>query len=275
MGDLPPVTRTPAPPTFPLTTMVLNVTNQCNLSCTYCYEYGEDKIVDTENGKQSKFMNEETARESVEFLLRESGINRLSHLTFFGGETLMNFPVVKSTIAYARQRAGHDGIEPRICHRGLRLRFDARPVSRARGGVSGIRAGEPASRIFQREGHAGRDPQRNEQGLPVRRGARADGRFDGRRRGAVPSLRRVGQSQARDGAGRDRPAGADRISRKAPHRREDRLFAMLGEAVVLGRLLPRGAHALWRHGARQPALLRMDSRLDGDVSENLRGAGGA
>jgi uncharacterized protein len=47
---------------FPLTTMVLNVTNQCNLSCTYCYEYGEDKIVDTENGKQPKFMSEETAR---------------------------------------------------------------------------------------------------------------------------------------------------------------------------------------------------------------------
>ena len=39
---------------FPLTTMVLNVTNQCNLSCTYCYEYGEDKIVDTENGKQAE-----------------------------------------------------------------------------------------------------------------------------------------------------------------------------------------------------------------------------
>ena len=36
--------------------MVLNVTNQCNLSCTYCYEYGEDKIVDTENGKKPKFM---------------------------------------------------------------------------------------------------------------------------------------------------------------------------------------------------------------------------
>ena len=44
--------------------------------CTYCYEYGEDKIVDTENGKQPKFMSEETARESVEFLLRESGDNR-------------------------------------------------------------------------------------------------------------------------------------------------------------------------------------------------------
>ena len=42
---------------FPLTTMVMNVTNQCNLACTYCYEYGEDKIVDTTNGKQPKFMS--------------------------------------------------------------------------------------------------------------------------------------------------------------------------------------------------------------------------
>ncbi len=58
---------------FPLNTMVLNVTNQCNLACTYCYEYGEDKIVDTEHGKQSKFMSEATARDSVEFLLKESG----------------------------------------------------------------------------------------------------------------------------------------------------------------------------------------------------------
>ena len=30
----------------PLSTLVVNVTNQCNLSCEYCYEYGEDKLVD-------------------------------------------------------------------------------------------------------------------------------------------------------------------------------------------------------------------------------------
>ena len=40
----------------PLQTLVINVTNQCNLACTYCYEYGEDKIVDTTNGQQPKFM---------------------------------------------------------------------------------------------------------------------------------------------------------------------------------------------------------------------------
>ncbi len=94
---------------FPLTTMVLNVTNQCNLSCTYCYEYGEDKIVDTKAGKKPKFMSEETARQSVDFMLQESGANKVAHLTFFGGETLLNFPVLKKTIAYARERAAELG----------------------------------------------------------------------------------------------------------------------------------------------------------------------
>jgi uncharacterized protein len=92
---------------FPLSTMVLNVTNQCNLACTYCYEYGEDKIVDTAHGKQSKFMTEATAREAVEFLLKEAGT--IAHLTFFGGETLLNFPVLQSTVAYARRRAAETG----------------------------------------------------------------------------------------------------------------------------------------------------------------------
>jgi uncharacterized protein len=93
----------------PLQTLVVNVTNQCNLACTYCYEYGEDKIVDTENGQQPKFMSEETAREAVEFALRESRDNPHAHITFFGGETLMNFPVLKATIGYARRRAAEAG----------------------------------------------------------------------------------------------------------------------------------------------------------------------
>lgn len=94
---------------FPVTTTVINVTNQCNLSCTYCYEYGEDKLVDTTAGKKPKFMTEETARESVEFALKESGSNPVAHITFFGGETLLNFPVLKKTVAYARMRAAEVG----------------------------------------------------------------------------------------------------------------------------------------------------------------------
>ncbi len=101
-NDLPPAD-------FPLNTMVLNVTNKCNLACTYCYEYGEDKIVDTAYGKQPKFMSDETAEESVEFLLQESKDQPVAHLTFFGGETLLNFPVLQKTVAYARRRAAEEG----------------------------------------------------------------------------------------------------------------------------------------------------------------------
>ena len=103
----------PAPPTppvipltpFPLTTAVLNVTNQCNLSCAYCYEYSEDKIVDTAAGAQPKFMSEETARKGVDLLLDESGDNRVVHVSFFGGETLMNYPVLSRVVPWARARA--------------------------------------------------------------------------------------------------------------------------------------------------------------------------
>ena len=59
------------PKGFPLTTMVLNVTSKCNLACTYCYEYGEDAIV--EQSTTPRFMDEETARESVDFMFAQAG----------------------------------------------------------------------------------------------------------------------------------------------------------------------------------------------------------
>ena len=94
---------------FPVTTAVLNVTNQCNLSCGYCYEYSEDKIVDTTNGAQPKFMSEQTARESIDLLFRESGDNRVVHVSFFGGETLMNYPVLAKAVPYALAQAERHG----------------------------------------------------------------------------------------------------------------------------------------------------------------------
>jgi uncharacterized protein len=97
----------PLPENFPLQSIVLNITNQCNLSCSYCYEFGEDKIA-TPEGKK-KFMDWETARQSVDYLFAESGNRPSVHITFFGGETLMNFPLMKQVVSYARQEAAHLG----------------------------------------------------------------------------------------------------------------------------------------------------------------------
>ena len=103
--DRPPEPPAASPPRkrIPLTTLVLNVTSKCNLSCTYCYEYGEDRIV--EASRKPRFMNEETARQSVDFMFAEAGDSPMVHLTFFGGETLLNFKVLRSALGYARERA--------------------------------------------------------------------------------------------------------------------------------------------------------------------------
>jgi uncharacterized protein len=95
------------PADFPLQSLVMNLTNQCNLSCTYCYEFGEDKVA-TPEGKP-KFMDLTTARASVDFLLTQSNGRQAVHITFFGGETLMNFPLLKEVVSYASQRAKDEG----------------------------------------------------------------------------------------------------------------------------------------------------------------------
>ncbi|GBQ63829.1 quinohemoprotein amine dehydrogenase maturation protein [Komagataeibacter swingsii] len=95
------------PADFPLQALVLNITNQCNLACTYCYEFGSDKIA-TPHGKQ-KFMTLETAKMSVDFLLAQSPGRKAVHITFFGGETLMNFRLLRDVVFHASEQAAAHG----------------------------------------------------------------------------------------------------------------------------------------------------------------------
>ncbi len=103
--ETPPLQNPPAD--FPLQTMVMNLTNQCNLSCQYCYEFGEDKVA-TPEGKP-KFMDYDTARASVDYLFTSSAGRRGIHITFFGGETLMNFPLLKQVVDYASAKGAAEG----------------------------------------------------------------------------------------------------------------------------------------------------------------------
>ena len=43
-GDAPAPPMASLPADYPLQALVMNLTNQCNLACTYCYEFGADKI---------------------------------------------------------------------------------------------------------------------------------------------------------------------------------------------------------------------------------------
>jgi uncharacterized protein len=106
-GDRAPVALDTAPPDFPLQSLVMNLTNQCNLACEYCYEFGEDKVA-TPEGKP-KFMDSETGKTAVDFLFSQAAGRTALHITFFGGETLMNFPLLKEVVEYATQRANENG----------------------------------------------------------------------------------------------------------------------------------------------------------------------
>jgi uncharacterized protein len=94
-------------PDFPLQRIVLNTTNQCNLACGYCYEYSDDRISTTAN--KPKYMGEDVAQAAIDTLMKESASRPLLHVTFFGGETLLNFPLMKWAVEYARTEAAKLG----------------------------------------------------------------------------------------------------------------------------------------------------------------------
>jgi len=82
-----------------ITHLVCHVAHSCNLTCTYCY--AESGLYGGEKG----FTSEETARKYVDFLMEHSGKAPKVSMTFFGGEPLLNFPVVVSTVRYGREQA--------------------------------------------------------------------------------------------------------------------------------------------------------------------------
>lgn len=86
----------------PLSNISLNVAQVCNLSCVYCYG------VDGEYGLKGK-MNEETAKKSIDFLIKESKNQKSISITFFGGEPLLNFPLIKKCVDYSREQAFQNG----------------------------------------------------------------------------------------------------------------------------------------------------------------------
>src|SRR5581483_10327731 len=92
---LPESTQLMPPVPFPQKTLVLNVANECNLGCSYCFAAQGDY------NSPRRLMNEDTARASVDFLLANSGKHESVTLVFFGGEPLMNLGLIKKLVDYA------------------------------------------------------------------------------------------------------------------------------------------------------------------------------
>ncbi len=93
-----------APAAFAVSNVVLFLTQTCNLRCVYCYGEGG------EYGERGS-MSERTALAAVDWLLDNSGDAHKVHLGFFGGEPLLEFPLLQRVVAYAREQAAARGKE--------------------------------------------------------------------------------------------------------------------------------------------------------------------
>lgn len=82
----------------PVKAMCLLVAQDCQLRCKYCFASTGDY------GGHRAMMSLETAKKAIDFLIEKSGKRRNLNLDFFGGEPLMNWEVIKQTVAYAREQ---------------------------------------------------------------------------------------------------------------------------------------------------------------------------
>ncbi len=76
----------------------MHVSHACNMRCVYCFaDHGKY------NGPSS-LMSIQTAQKTIDWVLSNKSSNQKVHVLFFGGEPLLNFEVIKSTVQYATER---------------------------------------------------------------------------------------------------------------------------------------------------------------------------
>jgi uncharacterized protein len=88
-----------------ITNITLFLAQDCNLRCIYCY--GQDSAPN-----ETMRIDHSTACKAVEWMLKNCGSTSSTAIHFFGGEPLLNFPVLQQTVAHARTIFSRRGIRP-------------------------------------------------------------------------------------------------------------------------------------------------------------------
>ena len=79
--------------------LILNVSERCNMRCTYCVYSGKFKYERTHG---DKLMSIEVARSAIEYFLNRTIKSKLISISFYGGEPLLNLPVIKESVYFAK-----------------------------------------------------------------------------------------------------------------------------------------------------------------------------
>lgn len=83
--------------------MCLLVAEDCNLRCKYCFAGTGDM------GHDRRLMTKEVGKAAVDYIIANSGNRKNCEIDFFGGEPLINMPVVKYVTEYVREKEKETG----------------------------------------------------------------------------------------------------------------------------------------------------------------------
>lgn len=79
--------------------LLLELTGNCNLNCQYCEASGKYAGTTVHN----KHMSKETCRKAVDFFCEQSHDSDMTAISFYGGEPLLEFPLLKDTVLHVKQ----------------------------------------------------------------------------------------------------------------------------------------------------------------------------
>ena len=82
--------------------ITLQLTQSCNFRCKYCI-YSEDKNA-RQRSHSSKHMSWETAKKAIDFLWEHSVDSKSINIGFYGGEPLLEFPLLQRIVDYSKER---------------------------------------------------------------------------------------------------------------------------------------------------------------------------
>lgn len=101
--------RIPDPADVPLATLVIEVAQDCNMGCTYCYAAGGTY------GGEPKLLEPGLARRAARYLVAASGDRNELTLVLFGGEPLLNLPALRAAVEEAETLAQDTGKRLSVC----------------------------------------------------------------------------------------------------------------------------------------------------------------
>ncbi len=100
-----------------LNSLVLQITQSCNLRCRYCiYSEHSNQL---QRSHSMKRMDLETAKKAVDFFAVHSCETQLPTVAFYGGEPLLEFENIKRIITYAKEK---------LCGQKIRFTFTTNGV---------------------------------------------------------------------------------------------------------------------------------------------------